>query len=67
MEDQILQKIEEQSEKIEVLTRQVNKVRKYFLIIIWVTVIMFVVPLIGAAFIIPTFLSTYLGALEGLI
>lgn len=67
MEEQILQKIEEQSKKIDDLTKVVDKLRKYFLAIIWVTIILFVLPLIAAMFVLPAFLNTYLGALDGLI
>ena len=67
MEEQILQKIEEQNKKLDALTQMANRIRRYFLIIIWVTVALFVLPLIAVAFIIPTFLKTYLGAFEGLL
>ena len=67
MEEKILQKIEEQNEKIEELVRVVNKMRKYFLAIIWITVALFVLPLIAALFVVPIFLNTYLGSFEGLL
>ena len=67
MEEQILQKIEEQNEKIDSLTKTVNKIQKYFLVTFWVTMAFFVLPLIAAIFIIPTFLNTYLSSFEGLI
>lgn len=67
MEDKILQKIEEQNEKIDALVRSVNKMRKYFLVIIWVTVTLFVLPLIVALFAVPAFLDTYLSSFEGLL
>ena len=67
MEEQILQKIDEQNKKIDSLVQAVNKMRRYFLAIIWITIALFVLPLIAAMFIVPAFLNTYLGALEGLI
>ena len=67
MEEQILQKIEEQNEKIDYLVQSVNKMRKVFITIIWVTVALFLLPLIAAMFIIPAFLNTYLSSFEGLI
>ena len=67
MEEQILQKIEEQNEKIDRLVQMVNKMRRYFLAIIWITVAFFVLPLIAAIFIVPIFLNTYLGSFEGLL
>ena len=67
MEEQILKKIEEQNEKIDSLTKTVNKIQKYFLITFWVTMAFFVLPLIAAIFIIPSLLNTYLSSFEGLI
>lgn len=54
-------------DKIDAIYVSVEKARKYFLAIFWITVIAFVLPLIAMAFVIPRFISTYLGALEGLI
>ena len=42
-----------------------EKTRKYFLAIIWITVLAVVLPLIGLAFVIPSFLSNYTAALTG--
>lgn len=67
MEEQLLQKIEEQSKKIDELTLMINKIRRYFMIIVWITIALFVLPLIASIFIIPAFLDTYLGSFEGLI
>lgn len=67
MEEQILQKLEEQNKKIDNLIQVVDKMRKYFLAIIWITVALFVLPLIAATFIVPAFISTYMSSLEGLI
>lgn len=67
MEEQILQKIEEQNKKIDGLVESVNKMRRYFLAIIWVTVALFLLPIIAAMFIIPAFLNSYLGSFEGLL
>lgn len=67
MENEILQKIEEQNQKIDELLQSANKIRKYILIIIWVTVAFFVLPLIAAIFAVPAFLNTYVGSLDGLL
>ena len=67
MEDQeIKQKIEEQGVKIDAIYKSVEKTRKYFQMIFWVTIVLFILPLIGLLFMIPSFLSTYSGALGGL-
>jgi len=67
MEEQILQKIEEQETKIDAIYVSVEKTRKYFLIITWVTIIFFVLPLVAAIFIIPSFIGSYTTSLEGLL
>ena len=66
MDEEISKKIDEQGEKIEAIYKSVEKTRKYFLMVIWVSIIAFVLPLIGLIFVIPSFIDNYLGALEGL-
>ncbi len=67
MENEIIKRLDEQGAKIEAIYKSVEKTRKYFLIIIWGSVICFVLPLIGLIFVIPAFLSSYLGSFEGLL
>ena len=62
MDQEIQKKLAEQEMKLDAIYRSVEKTRKYFLIIIWVTIIGLVLPLIALAFVIPSFLSNYLGA-----
>jgi len=59
MDQELKNKLEEQSIKIDAIYKSVEKTRKYFLMIIWITVIAVVVPMIGLFFAIPSFLSTY--------
>ena len=60
MEDaELRQKIEALEKKIDAIYVSVEKTRKYFLGTIVVTIIAFVLPLIGLAFVIPSFLSSY--------
>jgi len=47
------------------LTRSFNKAKRIFYWIVWISVALFVLPLIGLLFAIPQFLSTY-STLEGL-
>ncbi len=67
MEEEITKKIDEQGIKIDAIYKSVEKTRKYFLAIIWVSVICFVLPLIGLMFVLPAFISSYIGGLEGLL
>jgi type II secretory pathway component PulF len=59
-------KIEEQDIKLDAIYKSVEKTRKYFLMIIWVTVIAVVLPLIGMVFVLPSFISSYTSTLNGL-
>ena len=67
MEQDIQKKLEEQDAKLNAIYVSVEKTRKYFLIILWVTVIMIVLPAIALFFVIPSFLETYTSSLEGLL
>jgi hypothetical protein len=60
MDDQeLLQKLETLERKLDATYTSAEKTRKYFLTIIIISVIAFVLPLIGLVFAIPSFLSTY--------
>ncbi len=63
MNEYINQKLKEQDQKLDAVFNSVEKIRKYFLIIIWVTIIAVVLPAIGLVFVIPQFLSLYTGLL----
>jgi t-SNARE complex subunit (syntaxin) len=56
---EIKNKIDAQEVKLDAIYKSVEKTRKYFLLIFWITVIAFVLPLIGLVFAVPTFLETY--------
>jgi CHASE3 domain sensor protein len=57
MEQDILQKFESQEKKLEEIYKSVEKMRKYFLWTLIVTVATIVLPLIALVFIIPWFLG----------
>ncbi|MEK7065873.1 MAG: hypothetical protein AAB938_00810 [Patescibacteria group bacterium] len=59
-------KIDALEKKVDELVRSIKTIKKIFLWILIVTVVMFVLPLIGLVFVIPQFISTYTGALNGL-
>lgn len=67
MEPDIQKKLEEQSAKLDAIFVSVEKTRKYFLVIMWITIIAIVIPVIGLIFAIPTFLDTYTTSLGGLL
>ena len=60
MEDlELRQKLDALQKKIDTVYVSAEKTRKYFLAVIIVSVIAFILPLIGLLFAVPTFLSTY--------
>lgn len=66
MDEELNKKIEEQGLKIDAIYKSVEKTRKYFLIIIWVTILGLVLPMIGLAFVLPSFLSSYTSSFNDL-
>jgi len=64
MEEDILKKFEAQEKKMDEIYRSVEKMRKYFLWTLIVTVAMIVLPLIGLAIAIPQFLNVYSNAMD---
>lgn len=67
MEDQELrQKLDALEKRIDAVYVSAEKTRKYFLGVIIVSVVAFVLPLIGLVFAIPTFISSYSELMGGL-
>lgn len=67
MEQDIQKKLEEQGVKIDEIFISVEKTRKYFLVIMWVSVLVVVLPAIGLFFAIPSFIDSYTTSLNGLL
>jgi hypothetical protein len=63
MEPDINTQLKALDAKVTLVYESVEKTRKYFLVIIWVTVLGLVLPAIGLVFAIPMFMSSYIGAL----
>ncbi len=66
MEQELQKKIDEQGLKIDAIFKSVEKTRRYFLIMTWITILAVVVPMIGLAIALPSFMSNYVGALGGI-
>lgn len=62
--DEVVKKLREQEAKLEAIFRSVEKTRRYFLLTLILSVVFFVLPLIGLLFIIPQFLSTLGGGAD---
>lgn len=67
MENEIKEILKGQDEKINAIYTSVEKTRKYFLWIFWLTIIAVVLPVIGLVFAIPAFLKSYMSSFEGLL
>ncbi len=67
MDKEIKNRLDAQDRYLQEIFTSVEKTRKYFLIMMWGTVLMFVLPLIGLIFVIPSFLSMYTTGLDGLL
>jgi type IV secretory pathway component VirB8 len=59
-------KLIELEEKINNIYISVEKTRKYFLWTMIITIVLFVLPIIGIIFILPSFLNTYLSNFNSL-
>ena len=59
MDQEILKKIESQAEKIDAIYRTVEKMRKYFLWTLIITLALIILPFIGLIVVIPQFFNTY--------
>jgi hypothetical protein len=64
MEAELAQKLQEQDAKLEEIRLAVRKMQLYFRITFWVTVVCFVLPLVGLLFAVPKAMNSYLGSLD---
>lgn len=62
MSEEILKKIEEQGAKIDAMYASVERLRKYFMWTLIITVATVVLPLIALAFVLPWFVGTMTAA-----
>ncbi|MFA5871634.1 MAG: hypothetical protein WC858_02820 [Parcubacteria group bacterium] len=66
MDQDLLDKLNQQNARIEQIYVSVEKTRKYFMWTLIATIVMFVLPLIALAFVIPFFLKSITSGLTGL-
>lgn len=66
METEPTDQLERLEAKVDAIYESVEKTRKYFQIILWVTVILIVLPAIGMLLAIPSLIDTYTTTLDGL-
>ena len=58
MDQEILKKLEEQEKKIDLIYVSVEKTRSYFLWTMILSIVFFVLPLVGVMFAVPFLMST---------
>ena len=66
MDQEIKNKIEELDKKIDAIYISVEKTRKYFFWTMIITLVVFILPLLGLIFVVPSFLSNYTSTIETL-
>ena len=64
MDEQTLKKLEEQDKKLDAIYKSIEKMRKYFLWTLIITVALVVIPLVAMIFVLPGFVSTYTTGLQ---
>jgi TRAP-type mannitol/chloroaromatic compound transport system permease small subunit len=62
METEILKKLQEQEVKIDLMYKSVEKMRKYFMWTFILSLVFFILPLIGLMFVLPSVWNTLTGA-----
>lgn len=67
MEPDIQNKLTVLEAKLDGVQASIDKIRRYFQIITWVTIIMVVLPLLGLLIAIPAFIRSYTSTFEGLL
>lgn len=67
MEQEINNRLEALEEKTEQIYVSVEKTRRYFQVVMWVTLALVILPAIGLIFALPAFLNSYGAAYEDLI
>ena len=68
MENEILEIVKKNEEMVEKIYISTEKTRKYIFWTMMITVVFFVLPIIGLAIAIPSFMSTYssIGSIGGI-
>ncbi len=64
MDAELSQKLQELEMKIDEIRGSVKKMQRYFQITFWITVIFFVLPLVGLLFVLPKAMNSYLGSMN---
>lgn len=63
----IQQQLNEQSERLITIERSMKKIETYMAWAFWVTIVLFVLPLIGLIFVVPMAINSYLSSMSGIL
>lgn len=66
MDSELSTRLQQLEEKLDAIYISVEKTRKYFQWTLIITVVLFILPLIGLVFVVPLFLTNYVGQLQSL-
>ena len=67
MNEELVQKIDEQGKVLAQMSADIKQAKRYFMVSVWISIGLFVLPLLVAIVAIPMFISSYLGSFEGLL
>ncbi len=67
MEQEILNRLQAQEELLQKVYVSVEKTRKYFMWTLIITLVLFLLPLLGLMFVLPSFISTMTEGYSGLL
>jgi hypothetical protein len=67
MDNELRTRLDAQDQKLDAIFKSAEKTRKYFQVILWVTIITVLLPLLGLIIGIPMFINSYTSQFEGLI
>jgi hypothetical protein len=65
MDQELSNRLDEIEGKVKQIYTSVEKTRKYFQIVLWVTIGMVVLPTLGLLFAVPVFLNSYINMTAG--
>lgn len=63
MDQEILKKLEAEDAKLDAIHQSIEKMRKYFLWTLVITIAVIVLPLVGLLLVAPQFIATYTSGL----
>lgn len=66
MEPNFQHQLDEQTLKLDAILNSVKKTERYFKVAMWITIVVFVLPLVVSVFIIPSIIRSYTEAMSTL-